>query len=138
MIRRRGAYWILLCEFGLATIFIAALSKIPVNFSLMLAVTFTTGFMVIAAQAGLNALAASYYPTAVRSTGIGWALGVGRIGSIIGPFVGGVLLKWGWTPGQILLSGTVAAACAWLAIFLSKRMGGHASPYTDAPPVAAH
>lgn len=137
MIKRRGAYWILLCEFGLATIFIAALSKIPGSFSLMLAVTFTLGFMVIAAQAGLNALAASYYPTAVRSTGIGWALGVGRIGSIVGPLLGGMFLGMGWKPGQILLFGTVAAFCAFVAILLS-RIGGRASAYQDGPPVPAH
>jgi len=63
---------------------------------------------------------------------------VGRIGSIVGPLMGGVFLKWGWTPGQILLSGTLAAACAWLAIFLSKRMGGRTSAYTSAPPVLSH
>ena len=138
LIKRRGAYLILLFEFGLATAFIAGLSKIPSSFSLMLAVTFILGFMVIAAQAGLNALAASYYPTAVRSTGIGWALGVGRIGSIVGPLVGGMFLSMGWKPAQILLSATLAAGLAWLAIFLSKRMGGRVSAYADAPVVAGH
>ncbi|HXA75856.1 MAG TPA: MFS transporter [Candidatus Acidoferrales bacterium] len=138
LIRRRGAYLILLFEFGLATAFIGALSKIPSSFSLMLAVTFILGFMVVAAQSGLNALAASYYPTAVRSTGIGWALGVGRIGSIVGPLVGGMFLSMGWKPAQILLSGTAAAACAWLAIFMSKRMGGRISAYSAAPDVMVH
>ena len=138
MIKRRGAYLILLFEFGFATVLVAALSKIPSSFPLMLAVTFVLGFVVIAAQAGMNALAASYYPTAVRSTGIGWALGIGRIGSIVGPLMGGLFLSMGWKPEQILLSGTVAAACAWLAIFLSKRIGGRTSAYSSAPNVIAH
>jgi MFS transporter, AAHS family, 4-hydroxybenzoate transporter len=138
MITRRGAYRILLMQFGLATVFIAALSQIPRAYSLMLALTFTSGFMVIGAQAGLNALAASYYPTAVRSTGIGWALGVGRIGSIVGPLLGGMFLTMGWKPGQILLWGTAAAVCAWLAIFISKRIGGRASAYTSSPSAATH
>jgi MFS transporter, AAHS family, 4-hydroxybenzoate transporter len=138
LMRRLGAYLILLIEFGFAVVFIAALSKIPRAFPLMLAVTFLLGFLVIAAQAGLNALAASYYPTAVRSTGIGWALGVGRIGSIVGPLMGGMFLSMGWKPEQILLSGTVAAACAWLAIFLSKRIGGRTSAYSSMPGVVAH
>jgi MFS transporter, AAHS family, 4-hydroxybenzoate transporter len=138
LMKRRGAYSILLIEFGFATVFVAALSKIPKAFPLMLAVTFLLGFLVIAAQAGLNALAASYYPTAVRSTGIGWALGVGRIGSIVGPLMGGMFLSMGWKPEQILLSGTVAAACAWLAIFLSKRIGGRASAYSAVPDVIDH
>ncbi|MDR3721499.1 MAG: MFS transporter [Candidatus Acidoferrales bacterium] len=137
LIKRRGAYLVLLAEFGVATLFVAALSKIPSSFPLMLAVTFISGLMIIGAQGGLNALAANFYPTAVRSTGIGWALGVGRIGSIVGPLLGGVFLKRGWTPGQILMSGTVAAACAFVAILLS-RIGGRTSAYTSAPPVPSH
>ena len=50
------------------------------------------GLFVIGAQFGLNALAGSSYPTFIRSTGVGWALGIGRIGSILGPVVGGVLI----------------------------------------------
>ena len=138
LIRRRGAYVILLVEFGFAILFVAALSEIPRAFPVMLAVTFLLGFLAIGAQAGLNALAASYYPTAVRSTGIGWALGVGRIGSIVGPLMGGMFLSMGWKPEQILLSGAVAAALAWLAIFLSKRIGGRLSAYSAAPDVIAH
>jgi len=137
LIKRRGAYAVLLAEYGLAVAFIAALSKIPGSYALMLAVAFGTGLMVISPQSGLNALAASFYPTAVRSTGVGWALGVGRIGSIVGPLMGGWFLEAGWTPGAILLLGTGAAACAFAAILLS-RLGGRSSAYHDAPPVAAH
>jgi AAHS family 4-hydroxybenzoate transporter-like MFS transporter len=138
LIRRRGAYVILLIEFGFSILFVAALSEIPRAFPVMLAVTFVLGLLVIGAQAGLNALAASYYPTAVRSTGIGWALGVGRIGSIVGPLMGGMFLSMGWTPAQVLLSGAVAAACGWLAIFLSKWIGGRSSAYSATPEVIAH
>jgi MFS transporter, AAHS family, 4-hydroxybenzoate transporter len=137
LIKRGGAFGVLLAEFGAATLFIAALSKIPSSYALMLAVTFVSGLMVIGAQGGLNALAANFYPTAVRSTGVGWALGVGRVGSIVGPLLGGWFLKSGWTPGQILLFGTVAAGCAFVAIVLS-RIGGRTSAYHDVPPVTAH
>ncbi|MCW2380859.1 MULTISPECIES: MFS transporter [unclassified Sphingobium] len=53
---------------------------------------FAYGFFVIAVQAGLNSLVASSYPTSMRSTGIGWAGGIGRVTSMIGPAVGGVML----------------------------------------------
>ncbi len=43
-------------------------------------------------QTGANALAAAYYPTSNRVTGVSWALGIGRVGSIVGSMVGGVLL----------------------------------------------
>ncbi len=53
---------------------------------------FVAGFCVVGGQIAANALAAAFYPTSVRATGVGWALGIGRVGSIVGPLVGGVLL----------------------------------------------
>ena len=41
----------------------------------------------------LNALSATYYPTYLRSTGIGWGLGIGRVGAIIGPWLVGHFLS---------------------------------------------
>ena len=46
---------------------------------------FAAGFCVVGGQIAANALAAGFYPTSVRATGVGWALGIGRVGSIIGP-----------------------------------------------------
>jgi AAHS family 4-hydroxybenzoate transporter-like MFS transporter len=137
LIQRSGAYAVLLGEFGGATLFVAALSKIPSSFALMLAVTFVAGLMVIGAQGGLNALAANFYPTAVRATGVGWALGVGRVGSIVGPLIGGAFLKAGWTPGGILLAGTVPAVCAFVAILLS-RVSGRRTAYEQGLGISAH
>src|SRR5712691_1914851 len=59
-------------------------------FFLML-VIFLSGFLTISAQVGMNAMAASIYPTAIRATGVGWALGLGRVGAITGPVIGGIL-----------------------------------------------
>lgn len=50
------------------------------------------GLFVITTQAGLNSLVATSYPTSSRSTGIGWAGGIGRVTSMIGPGLGGVML----------------------------------------------
>jgi AAHS family 4-hydroxybenzoate transporter-like MFS transporter len=50
------------------------------------------GFCTLGAQFGNNAASGLLYPTAYRSRGVGWALGLGRLGSVIGPLVGGVLL----------------------------------------------
>ena len=64
------------------------------------------------------------YPTEVRSTGIGWALGVGRLGGILGPVIGGMLLGIGLPPRDVLLfaSGPALATAAlvvWLG-FVSR------------------
>jgi MFS transporter, AAHS family, 4-hydroxybenzoate transporter len=57
-------------------------------------------------QAGLNSLSGRIYPSTIRSTGAGWALGLGRVGAIAGPLLGGVLLGLGF-PAQAIF---VAAA----------------------------
>jgi AAHS family 4-hydroxybenzoate transporter-like MFS transporter len=59
---------------------------------LMLAV-FATGFCVVGAQYGLYAVAGMIYPTSFRSAGVGSAISVGKIGSVSGPVIGGLLLS---------------------------------------------
>ncbi|NIF16549.1 aromatic acid/H+ symport family MFS transporter [Pantoea sp. Cy-639] len=54
---------------------------------------FAAGFCIIGGQLTLNAFASNFYPAQVRATGTGWALGVGRFGSILGPLLGGLLLS---------------------------------------------
>src|ERR1700742_341990 len=44
---------------------------------------FVAGFCIVGGQIAANALAAGFYPTSVRATGVGWALGIGRIGSLV-------------------------------------------------------
>jgi AAHS family 4-hydroxybenzoate transporter-like MFS transporter len=125
-----GAGRILLLEYALATAFVAALAVIPRSLALVIFLTFASGFLVIGAQAGLNALAARFYPTSIRSTGVGWALGVGRLGSIAGPLLGGMMLGIGWSPRGLLLSAAFFAACGWAAIMVSNRVPGHVTPYS--------
>ncbi len=55
-------------------------------------------------SSGLIALAAIYYPTAIRSTGVGWAMGMGRIGSFTGPLAVGSLVALGLSTGGIFVA----------------------------------
>jgi AAHS family 4-hydroxybenzoate transporter-like MFS transporter len=136
LIRALGAYRVLLAEFALCVLLAGALAMSGASYALMMSVTLLLGVSVQGAQAGLNALSASFYPTTMRSTGVGWALGVGRIGSIIGPVLGGMLLLRGWRPQEILLAGMAPAACAALAVLFSNRLPAGASAYhPEAPPV---
>jgi AAHS family 4-hydroxybenzoate transporter-like MFS transporter len=123
-----GACLVLLAEFGVCALFIVFLAAVPGSFPLVIAIAFTLGFMVTGAQAGLNVSSARFYPTSIRSTGVGWSLGIGRIGSVAGPLIAGFLLDAGWKPFQVLLSGGTAALCAWIAIFVSSRTR-RATPY---------
>jgi AAHS family 4-hydroxybenzoate transporter-like MFS transporter len=56
--------------------------------SALLTATFFAGFCVLGIQSGLNVVGALIYPTSLRANGSGWQLGLGRIGSIVGPLVG--------------------------------------------------
>ena len=119
---RWGAFPVLLTEFLCTTLLIASLAYSS-SFPLMMAITFVLGFVVQGAQGGLSAVAATFYPISIRSTGIGWCLGVGRIGSIVGPILGGMMLKLDWSPREILLVGSIPALCAAAATFASLRLG---------------
>ncbi|SDN75499.1 MFS transporter [Afipia sp. GAS231] len=85
---------------------------------------FAAGFCIVGGQIAANALAAGFYPTSVRATGVGWALGIGRVGSIVGPLVGGVLLTAKWSTGSVFLAAATAAMCASLAAFSLSRLAG--------------
>ena len=88
---------------------------------------FAAGFCVVGGQIAANALAAGFYPTSVRATGVGWALGMGRVGSIVGPLVGGMLLAGQWSTAAVFLAAAAAALCAALAALgLSRLTGGGA------------
>ncbi len=132
MMNRWGAFTVLLTEFICTTLLIASLAYSP-SFTLTMTITFILGFVVQGAQGGLSAVAATFYPISIRSTGIGWCLGVGRIGSIVGPLIGGVMLKLNWSPREILLAGAIPALCAAAATFTSLRLGSNLpAEHTDA------
>ena len=116
LMRAAGTRTALVAEFALCILLIPSLATTASSLALMLTIIFVLGICVQGAQAGLNALAAMFYPTAIRATGVGWALGVGRVGSIVGPSVGGLLLSLQWTPDRIFMAGMAPAICAAAAI----------------------
>src|SRR5208282_5500687 len=59
--------------------------------ALLVAIAFA-GFLVLGIQAGINVVGAMIYPTSLRANGSGWQLGVGRLGAIIGPFLGALFV----------------------------------------------
>ena len=68
---------------------------------IMTVAVFGAGFCVSGGQVGANALTAAFYPTSCRTTGVSWALGIGRSGSVVGSFMGGVMLAQGWSLGMV-------------------------------------
>jgi len=64
----------------------------------------------VGAQPAINVLAATLYPTALRATGVGWTLGVGRVGSIVGPVAAAQLLALHWSLEALFVAAAVPAA----------------------------
>jgi len=115
LIDRRDPYLILGAAYAAAAAFIGLIASCTSNVPILLVATAFAGMGVSGAQIGMNAVTAASYPTAIRSTAIGWALGVGRVGSILGPTIGGVLLGLGWSPASLLAAAVVPAVIAAVA-----------------------
>lgn len=99
---------------------VALIGQATHSLPLAAAAIFGAGFCIVGGQSASNALASGLYPTAVRSTGVGWALGIGRLGSILGPLFGVVLLN---LPMQSLFATiAVPALVAALAAFALSRI----------------
>src|SRR3984885_10319470 len=71
---------------------VALIGLVVQSGQILLGVSFAAGILTVGSQMCAVSLCASFYESALRSTGVGWALGIGRIGAIIGPVIGGVLI----------------------------------------------
>ena len=131
LIERFGPYRVLAGAYFAAAILIAAIGQAGSTIELVIPAVFGAGFCVVGAQIGANALTATFYPTFIRSTGVGWALGIGRVGSIIGPLLGGMMLSLQWHIPTIFFAGAVPvliAGCAVLAMGRLPKIAKHQGP----------
>ena len=79
------------------------------------------GVLSNAAMSGLYAVGPPLYPTAVRATGMGAAIGIGRLGAILAPLASGALLDHGWEPAQLYFLFSGPFALATIAMLLIGR-----------------
>jgi AAHS family 4-hydroxybenzoate transporter-like MFS transporter len=96
-------------------------------------VSLFVGFCLSGGQKANNALSVYFYPTALRGTGLGWGLGIGRIGGVIGPFLAGLLLTAGWTPGALFLAAAGPLLIGAIAIAAMGQFYGHAGTSSPVP-----
>jgi AAHS family 4-hydroxybenzoate transporter-like MFS transporter len=124
LIARRGFTPMLTAGFATASIAIAligspwVLTAVPA----LIIVVMVAGWCVVGGQPGLNALAATYYPTDMRSTGIGWGLGWGRIGAIVGPWIATRPAIGELSVAATFLVFAIPAAIAAVAMILMHRI----------------
>jgi MFS transporter, AAHS family, 3-hydroxyphenylpropionic acid transporter len=86
--------------------------------AMIIALSGIAGFFLLGANYALYGVAPAYYPTAMRGTGSGASVAVGRVGSILGPAVAGVLLAGGTTATNLVQYLAPVAAVAGIAVFV--------------------
>lgn len=115
--------------YGLAAVLLVALGIAGSGFSTLLIINGLLYFFLIGDQNIVNAMTGALYPPKIRATGSGWAIGVGRIGGIIGPTIAGALLAYRWAPSQLF----VVAALPTLATSALVFMLSNAAKKTAGP-----
>jgi AAHS family 4-hydroxybenzoate transporter-like MFS transporter len=109
---------VLATAYGLAAVTICVAAFSLTNTPVLVVAMFLTGCCINGGQGSLNTISAMFYPTAIRATGIGWALGVGRIGAVIGPAVGGMFVTAAFAPVNVVLANVLPAVIGVVAIVL--------------------
>lgn len=109
--RRTVMLWFTVLAAVATAVFISAVGILALAFG----VGVILGALINGCIAGLYVITPAAYGAELRSTGVGWAIGIGRVGAIIAPMVTGALLDTGWTPsalyvgvGAVILVGAVA------------------------------
>ena len=130
LIDRHGPERALALHYAAGIVFIGAIALFAMPYLLLSVVIFFSGMTIIGSQTGANATAGKLYPARMRTSGIGWALGIGRLGGIAAPVLGGWLLATGMRPPQIFLSACGFALVAAIATALLVFRGARAEVMT--------
>jgi AAHS family 4-hydroxybenzoate transporter-like MFS transporter len=120
IIDKDKSYRGLVVTFFLSALSIAGIGYLASNWYGLLAITFLTGLLTVGANIVLSAYSATVYPTAIRSTGVGWVIGWGRIGAIAGALFGTALVAAGLTIETAYVIAAVPAILGGAAIALVR------------------
>jgi MFS transporter, AAHS family, 4-hydroxybenzoate transporter len=125
-IDRIGPERTLALHYAAGAVFIGVIALVALPYAMLLIMTFLAGATIIGSQTGANGTCGKLYPARMRTSGLGWALGIGRLGGVAAPLLGGYLLSRGLAPTHIFLSACVfaliAAAATALLAFRGSRV----------------
>lgn len=131
---RYGTRAVLAAAFVAGALATAALGQVGDRLALVMSLTFAAGFFTFGAQISMNTLAAAVYTTDARATGVGWALGIGRLGSILGPVIGGTLVGLGLgMPVYFGLFGALLLVAGASSVLVRRHQPGTRAPATVPP-----
>jgi MFS transporter, AAHS family, 4-hydroxybenzoate transporter len=126
-IDRFGPERALAIHYAAGAVFIAMIALFALPNFVLCVVIFLAGMTIIGSQTGVNGACGKLYPARMRTSGIGWALGIGRLGAIVAPVLGGYLLAIGLPPTRMFLVAglfaLIAAVATSLLVFRKTPVG---------------
>jgi AAHS family 4-hydroxybenzoate transporter-like MFS transporter len=117
---RFGRFTVLIPAYVVTLIVASSIGRLTDMYPILALAIFVTGFCGFGGQIGTHAITASVYPTAIRSSGIAWAQGMGRLGAIIGSGAGGALMALGLGTANLFLALAVPAGGSLVALTLLR------------------
>jgi AAHS family 4-hydroxybenzoate transporter-like MFS transporter len=122
LIDRWGAHRVLGTGFLFTAVAVASIGHEHDSYFALSLLMLVIGFCVAGGNVGTSAYAGKLYPTYIRSTGIGWALGIGRFGQLLSPILGTAMLARHWELTAFFHAVAIPAVIAAVAIVLTERM----------------
>jgi MFS family permease len=119
---RLGVERVLTCTLAFGGLCTLSIGLLDPRFWVLCGVICGAGVGIGSCQAGLGSLAGRIYPSAIRSTGAGWALAFGRVGAIAGPLLGGALLVLGFGARAIFVAAAIPAFAVTLLMAILGRL----------------
>ncbi|MFJ2992364.1 MFS transporter [Pandoraea sp. NPDC087047] len=119
---RVNPHYVLAAAYVLAGVCVAAVGPLASSPVLASVAVFWAGFCVSGGQVGAGALSAGFYPTDCRATGVSWANGVGRLGSVVGSVGGASMLAMGWSMPALFAAIGVPAVLAGITMLTLGRL----------------
>jgi AAHS family 4-hydroxybenzoate transporter-like MFS transporter len=122
LVRKFDTFTVMSLGYAGGAISLILMSLAAASVPYVMLVAFLGGFFVIGTQTGANGIGSIVYPASIRATGVGWALGIGRFGAVLGPLAGGVLVASNWPASSLYVVAAVPTAVAALCALGLSRM----------------
>ena len=122
IVDRLGVERVLTYTVAFGAVCVLSIGLLEPRFSSLTVIISGAGIGIGGCQAGLNSLSGRIYPRHIRSTGAGWALALGRVGAIVGPLLGGLLLGLGLRPKEIFVAAAVPVFAVTVLMAILARL----------------
>lgn len=124
LVRKLGLFRVVSAMIAAGALAIVTLGQLYGSIGALMCGLFVAGVLAIGGQQSIPAMGVQLYPQRMRAAGSGWQFAVGRLGSIMGPMIGGYLVAAGATPQTMF----IAAACPALLAAFAYAVAGHVRP----------